>query len=136
MTTGFGTKSATQSKIKVDVYGDDRKPEYIAAQQLKKIIEAGLSPTDEGVFSLHSSVTMFGQKRRDMDIFLFARFPKGLVRKLSLFRADDIRVEDDVAFFNIVCIIEVKDHTDKRVRFDDLSASVLYHLNYAHTPVI
>lgn len=113
-----------QPEISTNVYGDDARNEYFAAQRLKSIIESGIAPTDVGQISLHSNATLWGQKRRNIDILLLAQFPKGLRRTIHL---PGKTSPEEVGFFNIVAVIEVKDHTIEDVEFRDLAAWVPYN---------
>ncbi len=117
------TRLESASRLGVEVHGDTHNNEYHAALQLKAIIEDGLADGDEGLITLHPSITLFGQKNRDVDIFLVARFSKGLRRDLFIPKHSNT---DTVAFFNIVATIEVKDHCPEDVEFRDLAAWVPY----------
>lgn len=107
----------------VAVYGDGTRKEYGAAEKLKQIIETGLALGERRRVLLYSSTILFGQRRRDLDIFMLGTFPKGIVRKLSLINH---QAKQEVAFYNIVAAIEVKDHISEDVKFEGVAAHVLY----------
>jgi hypothetical protein len=107
----------------ISVYGTPGTTEYRAATLLRDLIRQAALPTDKGTVSIRTDAYFPGQKREQIDLLLHAYFPKGLTRKVKLL---DSVEEIDVAFQDILAVIEVKAHSKKKVFFGNTGAEVLY----------
>lgn len=114
--------------LKIDVHGIPGSSEYGAAITLKSIIDSAKRDGDKGNILLRAPTKLYGQKKRDIDLLFIGRFKHGLRRSVRLPKSSDV---EEVAFFNIVATIEVKDHTSDRVRFHGSEAQVKYRSGWS-----
>jgi len=118
--------------VTIDIIGDEATAEYQAAEQLANLLRADLQPQEEGRILIVSNVTCFGQKVKDIDLVVFAVFPKGIKRRVRCRtqRAKNSELEDkqarDIRFRSFCLCIEVKDHSAGGVDLQGSRALVQY----------
>jgi hypothetical protein len=105
------------------VYGLPGTGEYRAAEQLRNIIAQAALPAAIGTVSIHTNLHFTGQRRGQIDLVLHAHFPSGLTRKVHLQQSSETI---DVAFRDILAVIEVKGHDTDVVNLNGLHALVHY----------
>ena len=113
------TSGKRSGAIDIQLYGDPSKKEYAAAAALRGMFQHDISQGESAEIRLYSGAKLFGQPYRDVDIILVARFPEGLVRRVSWMS----NRQQEVRFHSIVTAIEVKDHDARDVEFEELSGA-------------
>jgi hypothetical protein len=115
--------------MKITVHGDAGKPEYAAAQHVVEVLRPNIEHID-GEIAVRSGITLFGQRRRDVDVLVMGRCPAGIpveVWDATVPRSKIKKSETRPAvFFSFVFCIEVKDHCFDQLVFENNSAWVRY----------
>jgi hypothetical protein len=115
---------ATQPKpLSVNLYGPLGAPEYPAAERLLKLVEQAIPSTLAGSISVTVDAYLPGEIREQLDIVFQANFPEGLKRKVRL---PGTLEEVEITFFDIVAVIEVKNHSGDFVDLASTNAQVFY----------
>src|SRR6266702_2546484 len=105
--------------LSVEVHGVLGSDEYDAAMWLRDLILRSKLPEDSGRISIHTEVRFPGQRTQEVDLLLRGFFPNGLVRDLRLSKD---AAESRVRFFDMLAVIEVKNHTPPNVRLAGANA--------------
>ena len=115
--------------MRITVHGNPGKPEYSAAQHIADVLTSGTEHLD-GEIAARAGITLFGQRRRDIDVLIMGRCPAGItvdVWNARLPRSKIKRSETkEGTFFSFVFCVEVKDHCSDQLRFENNSAWVRY----------
>jgi DNA polymerase III delta prime subunit len=116
----------------IKIFGDEQKREYEAACSLRDaIIKVWTTLGDDPVHDVRiiAGAKCHGQRRRDIDILLLASLGGGLTYRTFLpFQGHDKQLHkpDQVQVDSLCVAIEVKDHSDQKVRFVGTMVEVLY----------
>lgn len=97
-------------------------PEESAANDLKEIFTQQFAhyPQAKGELNIYSSLTLFGQKIKDIDLLLFGNFEGFKIRldSLGFVQPEGVINQVDIDQLNvksICCVIELKDHPSDKV---------------------
>lgn len=105
---------------------EDNSPEYEAAKELKDILDACFAkyPQAKGDVRIGYSLTLSGQKVRDIDLLLFGEV-SGCVLK-SAYASPTDKSKMDVSVESFCYVIELKDHSSDKVKSEDTHLWVNY----------
>ncbi len=114
-------------KIKILVHSeDDRSSEFEAAEELKGMLEEsfGRFPQAKGSVYIGYSLTLSGQKVRDIDLLLYGEV-EGCVLK-SFYQSQNDDRKKDVGVESFCYVIELKDHDASKVKTANTHLMVEY----------
>lgn len=114
-------------KVNILSHGnDDNTPESKAARELKEMLENDFSkcPSAKGNVNIGYSLTLSGQKVRDIDLLLFGEISGYTLKSFHASESDESK--KDVSVESFCYVIELKDHTADKV----MSADTHLYVNY------
>lgn len=114
-------------KINILTHGvDDNTPEFDAAEELKEMLAEGFSkyPNAHGQVNIGYSLTLSGQKVRDIDLLLYGEVD-GYVLK-SFHQGNGDHAKKDVSVESFCYVIELKDHAADKVKTENTHLYVNY----------
>lgn len=114
-------------KINILTHGvDDNTPEYGAAEELKEMLAEDFSkyPNAHGQVNIGYSLTLSGQKVRDIDLLLYGEVDGYVLKSFHQGRGDYAR--KDVSVESFCYVIELKDHTADKVKTENTHLYVNY----------
>lgn len=113
--------------VTITVYGAERdSDEYLAAQELKRIIQDGMPRDAIGEIILFASATLMGQDVKDVDILMIGQLHNYAV-KAEFSVADQGIVTDNVEIASFCVTIEVKRHDISRISLNGTDFYVKYN---------
>lgn len=114
-------------KINILTHGvEDNTPEYGAAEELKEMLADSLSkyPNVCGQVNIGYSLTLSGQKVRDIDLLLYGEVQGVTLKSFHQSPTDDRK--RDVEIESFCYVIELKDHTADKVKTENTHLYVSY----------
>lgn len=105
---------------------DDRSPECEAAEEMKAMLEESFArfPNAKGTINIGYSLTLSGQKVRDIDLLLYGEV-EGCVLK-SFYAWQDDGKRWDVSVESFCYVVELKDHAAEAVKMENTHLWVRY----------
>lgn len=115
--------------IKVNILAHsatDDSPEYEAAEELKAMLEEGFAkmPNARGQVNIGYSLTLSGQKVRDIDLLLYGELEDYMLKSFHQSSTDDHK--RDVSVESFCYVIELKDHPAEKVKTENTHLYVNY----------
>ena len=113
--------------VSIKVVGPEDKHEYQFALALKEIFERGLPKGARGEISIASSVQLFGQSPRDVDIVVFGALEDVFFDIVTSTKQTPTNAQNHRVWLNSFCFtIETKEHDSHGVEMRGTSLVVRY----------